>query len=234
MKSAIIACAFVSFITVVGQPVAALATTITFNTPNGTKLDDGRPVSAEATLTTTTDLVTVTVRNLQTSIKDIEQTISGISFALDNLKTGTTVVSSAGLERTVHSNKSFTDGASVPTGWIVLLDGQSMQLMLPDPVTDHTIIGPASGSSYSNANSTIAGNADNNPFLYGPVTFSIKVPGITSSTHVDWATFHFGVCAQYIPLCVTNVPEPGTITTFALGAFGLIATVATKRRKRAA
>jgi hypothetical protein len=190
----------------------ATATTIGFSTPGGTILSGGQPVDAQATFVTSANTITITLDNLQTNIKDITQVISGVSFALDDLKTGTTILSSLGQERSVNSNKSFTNGPSVPTGWDVVLDGQSMQLMLPDSDSTHTLIGPANGSKYTGADSTIAGDAGNNPFLVGAVSFVVSVPGITAATQVEWATFHFGTCAEYIPLCSTPVPEPATVT----------------------
>ena len=190
----------------------ATATTIDFSTPGGTTLSGGQPVDALATFVTTANTITITLDNLQTNIKDITQTISGVSFALDDLKTGTTIVSSLGQERSVNANKSFTDGLSVPTGWNILLDGQSMQLMLPDSQSTHTLIGPAAGSKYTGADSTIAGGAGNNPFLVGQVSFVVNVPGITAATQVEWATFHFGTCAEYVQLSSTPVPEPATVT----------------------
>jgi hypothetical protein len=202
----------------------ATATTMDFSTPGGTILSGGQPVDALATFVTGANTITITLDNLQTNIKDITQTISGVSFALDDLKTGTTIVSSVGQECSVNANKSFTAGPSMPTGWDIVLDGQSMQLMLPDSDSTHTIIGPATGSKYTGADSTIAGTAANNPFLAGPVSFVIDVPGITAATQIEWATFHFGTCAEYIPLCSTPVPKPATVTltvTALVGAIGV-------------
>jgi hypothetical protein len=195
---------------VLGLAISAPATTISFSTANSTV--GGKPVDAQVTFVTTTNEILVTLENLQTKISDIAQVISGVSFELSNNKTSTTLGSSSGVERTVNSNRTFTDGLSVPTGWQILLDGTSMQLMLPDGMDTHSIIGPASGTKYSNANSSIAGSSDANPFLAGPVTFAIPVNGVTSSTTVDWATFHFGICATYVQACNTFVPEPGSMT----------------------
>ncbi len=202
---------------VLGWATSAAATTITFNTSNGTTVNGNRPVNAQALFTTSANLVTITLTNLQVGIKDISQTLTGVSFALDNLLTSTTISSSAGLERTVNANRTFSDGAVVPTGWINLLDGQSMQIMLPDNYGSHAIIGPASGSTYAGANSSIAGSNDN-PFLTGPITFSIPVPGVTAANTVDWAVFHFGPnCAEYSLACKTSqVPEPGTLSLVAI------------------
>ena len=214
-----------------GFATSTSASTLSFSSPSGTTLSNGRPVDAQAIIATSANTVTVTLSNLQVGIKDITQTISGVSFALDNLATGTTITSSAGLERTVNSNLTFSDGLTVPTGWEVVLDGQSMQLMLPDSVLTHTIIGPASGTKYTGANSTIAGSSDNNPFLIGPVTFVINVPGATAASKVDWAVFHFGTCAEYVTSCQgTPVPEPATL---GLATTGLAcAALALWRRRR--
>jgi len=217
---------------VLGLTASVSASTISFATPSGADLSNGRAVNAQATFVTAKNSLTVTMSNLQINIKDITQTISGVSFALDNLMTGNTITSSAGYERAVHSNSTFTDGASVPTGWQILLDGQSMQLMLPDPVVSHTIIGPASGSTYPGANSSIAGDANDNPFLAGSVTFAINVPGITASTKVDWAMLHFGTCAEYVQLNPTSsVPEPAT-ATLVVTALACAATIGWCRRKQ--
>jgi len=206
---------------VLGLAALAPAATVTFSTGNGITVDGNLPVNAEVTLTTSTNQIALTLKNLQTKTSSIDQTISGVSFALDNLLTSTTISSSAGLERTVKANRSFTDGLIVPTGWNILLDGKSMQLMLPDGAGMHTIIGPASGSTYANANSSIAGSSDN-PFLAGPVTFVIPIAGVTSSTKVDWAVFHFGVCAQYVQACNVLVPEPGSLTLAGLAVCGAV------------
>ena len=79
--------------------------------------------------------------------------------------------------------------------------------------------------------STIAGSASDNPFLAGTVTFDIPVPGVTSSTHVSWATFHFGVCADDVQVCQSNpVPEPAT---WSLAAMALVGGALMYRRGRA-
>ncbi len=212
-----------------GSAIAASASTITFTTNNNHV--GGLPVDGQVTFVTGTNEITVTLENLQTKISDIAQVLSGVSFALDNLHTSTTIASSAGLERTVHGNQSFADGLSVPTGWEILLDGQSMQLMLPNGMDDHSIIGPAGGNNkYSSANSSIAGNSNNNAFLSGPVSFVIPINGVTSATTVDWATFHFGICACYVQACNSFVPEPSTVTLVGI-ALGCGAIAAWRRRR---
>jgi hypothetical protein len=232
LKSTMLLGAFV-LATVFCPADLATATTIDFSTPGGTTLSGGQPVDALATFVTGANTITITLDNLQTNIKDIAQTISGVSLALDDLKTGTTIVSSLGQERSVNVNKSFASGPSVPTGWDIALDGQSMQLMLPDSDSTHTLIGPATGSKYTGADSTIAGAAANNPFLAGPVSFVVNVPGITAATQVEWATFHFGTYAQYVPLCSTPVPEPATVTLAVTALVGAIGVGWSRRRTKA-
>ncbi len=71
---------------VLGLAISASATTITFTTGNGSTVDGNLPIDAQVTLTTSTNLVTLTLSNLQTKITDIDQTLSGVSFDLSNQK----------------------------------------------------------------------------------------------------------------------------------------------------
>ena len=86
----------------------------------------------------------------------------------------------------------------------------------------HTIIGRSSngtysGGTYSNANSSIAGNGPHNPFLEG-VTFSLSVVGVTASTTITAATFSFGTTAGNTLAGTASVPEPSTWMLLLAGA----------------
>ena len=54
------------------------------------------------------------------------------------------------------------------------------------------IIGPPGGATYSNANSSIAGNGPHNPFVNQTGTFVVTVAGVTAATNITSATFSFG------------------------------------------
>ena len=58
------------------------------------------------------------------------------------------------------------------------------------------------------------------------------MPGVTSSTHVSWATFHFGVLRRIrLQVCQSNpVPKPAT---WSLAAMALVGGALMYRRGRA-
>jgi PEP-CTERM motif len=202
----------------------AKATTISFVTPTGATVQNNEPVSAQATFITGTNTVSVTLSNLQTNMLSADQALSDVTFALSNGKTKATLVSSQGLARTVQSNRSYVDGGLISTGWV--LTSYQGSLVLDDgwfanAGPAHTIIGPATGTTYSHADSSIAGDKANNPFLAGAVTFVLNVPGVTASTKITDATFYFGACEQCINGKGKNVPEPATMTLAALALGGL-------------
>jgi hypothetical protein len=203
---------------------AAKATTISFVTPTGSTVQNNEPVSAQATFITGTNTVSVTLSNLQTNMLSADQSLSDVTFALSNGKTKATLVSSQGLARTVQSNRSYTDGGLISTGWVLttyqgslVLDDGSFAYAGPA----HTIIGPPTGSTYAHADSSIAGDKANNPFLAGAVTFMLNVPGVTASTKITDATFYFGACETCINGKSKNVPEPATATLAAVALGGL-------------
>jgi hypothetical protein len=73
--------------------------------------------------------------------------------------------------------------------------GQPSQLLLP------------SGTSFTNANSSITGGQFN-PFVVGPETFTLHLSGVTAATTISSATFSFGTGPEaFIP----GVPVPGPI-----------------------
>jgi len=210
------------------------AATITFGTNGGEKLENGLPINGQATLVTSKNLVTITIRNLQPGITSLDQNITGLAFVLSNGNTSQNLVSSAGISRDVLANKTFVDGPLVSSGWQISVWDGTMFLETVDSEVDpsHTIIGPATGLTYPKADSSIAGNAASNAFLAGPVTFNIKVKGIDENTTVSSAIFDFGVCGTNVSLCQTTpVPEPGTLV-LAVMATGGVATIGFRRRRR--
>src|SRR5262249_9507552 len=136
--------------------------------------------------------------------------------------TGGSLTGSAGMERTIASNGTFTDGPIVATGW-ELDNGQGFPFRVHVLGTGvgpaHTIIGKPDGSNvYSNANGGIAGNGPHNPFLANTVVFDVAITGLPSTAFVSSALFSFGTTeGQNIvvngggPGGGGRVPEPGTI-----------------------
>jgi hypothetical protein len=139
------------------------------------------------------------------------------------------------MERTVNSNGTFTDGSVLSTGWKLTSSPLELDVLGAPIGPAHTIIGPPGGSDlYSNANGSIAGNKPHNPFLAGPVTFTLNIPGVTDDSTVDSATFSFGTTAGVnVPGVPAQpfVPEPGSLVLAAVAVLGLA--VARGRRRLA-
>jgi hypothetical protein len=198
------------------------ANTVTFVTPAGATTSGG-PVDASAEFTTSSDVLTITLSNLQANPTDVAQLISDLSFGLNSGQTSGSLSSSSGLERTVAKGGAFTDAATpVDTGWA--LTGLQLSVLGTPIGPGHLIIGgPDASDKYSNANGSIADNPSHNPFLAGAVAFTIDIPGLTSDDSVNSATFSFGTTAGidtvngifHIPEVI--VPDGGT-TVFLLGA----------------
>jgi hypothetical protein len=98
---------------------------------------------------------------------------------------------------------------------------------------EKTIVGPPNGSNlYASANGSIAGNDPHNPFIGQSATFTLAIPGITSTTTVTNAIFSFGTTeGSNVPGRPPQVvPEPATA---ALLGGGLIALAWILRRRKA-
>jgi hypothetical protein len=93
----------------------------------------------------------------------------------------------------------------------------------------HTIIGaPDASNLYSSANGSITGGS-HNPFLAGPVSFSLTVAGVTASTVITNAIFSFNTTAGTEVPGIPGIPEPLTLSLTGAGLLSL----ALARRYRA-
>ncbi len=201
----------------------ALASVITINTPFGATMG-GEPVDVQAVFTTSTDTVSIVVNNNIVDPVSVIQNLSDLGFELSTGQTSATLTSSLGVERTVYDNKTYTPGGSVATGWAV--DNQFIDIRLhvlgtlvgpahtiignPDPVTD----------TYANAGGSIAKTGGpHNPFLFGPVSFTLNVPGVTDTSTVTRVLFSFGTSEGNNIF----VPVPGTLLLLGSGLLGLAA-----------
>ncbi|MBL8820578.1 MAG: hypothetical protein JNL58_31435 [Planctomyces sp.] len=207
---------------------------------NPTGSFDGKPVSARADLTTSANQITLVLYNTIVDPEAVIQNLSAFSFTISTGQTVGSLFSSSGKERTVYENKTFSDGGVVSTGWALSSSGGGLLLNGLDGAAEvpaYTIIGNPNGgtNTYLNANKSIAGNKPHNPFLHGPVTFTLNVLGVTEDSQIDSATFSFGTAAgnDVAGLLVgggpTAVPEPASMAVWgsvlAVGAFA-------RRRRR--
>jgi hypothetical protein len=218
-----------------GRPVEGGS--ITYMTPNGSNESGGNPVDATATFTTSANVITVVVNNLEMNPKTVAQNISDLFFTVSTgQKTGSIdQTHSSGTSRTVNGNGSFTDSGSVsPSHWSLQTSGSQLHLndlTAGQPI--QTILGSPGSGGYTNANSSIKGNGPHNPFLFGPVTFTLDVTGVTANSNITAVTFSFGTEAGDNVSGVSAVPEPGSIVLAgsALAIMGVVGVV--RRRARA-
>lgn len=224
--------------------LTALCQAQVYNTPTGSTAG-GQPVNAMATFTVSNGMVHVVLVNNQANPTSVVQNLSDLGFTVSSGLTNGSLTGSAGLERTIAGNGTYTDGAVVATGWV--LDHTGAPFHLNDLGTgavgpEHTLIGAPGGSNvYNNANGGIAGNNAHNPFLAGPVTFDISIPGLTANDYVNSAFFSFGTTSGVNVTGVRtggggpngNVPEPGSIAMLTgMGIGGSLFAFARLRRRR--
>ena len=197
----------------------ARANTITLTTPL-VSTTSGGPVDASAAFTIGAGAITITLTNLEANPTSIAQLISGLDFTLSTGATTGTLASSSGQQITVNGGGTFVLGSTVATGWG--LNGNVSGGLQLDALgfigPKGLILGPPGGSTYSNANGSIAGNGPHNPFLNQTATFVVDVTGVTASTSITGATFLFGTTAG---ANIVKAPEPSTISLLLIG-FGFL------------
>jgi hypothetical protein len=192
----------------------------------------GQPVNAQATFTTGAGTLMITLQNFQNNPTSVIQCVSAIGFTLSSGQTSGSLVSSSGLARTIASNGSYSDGGMVAAGWV--LSGLTLDVLSGPGHAGphHTAIGGPDGSNvYSNANNSITGNGPHNPFLAGPITFTLNIAGLTAASDVNSMFFQFGTAdgTNRVPgVPPPSVPDSGT-TVMLLGA--AIAGLGLLRRK---
>jgi hypothetical protein len=161
----------------------AQASVITYVTPAGSVDGAGNPVSAEADISSTGGVITVTLKNLQGNPTEAGQLLSDVRFTLGvynkvtQTETGffggtgtldTNVAKTFGIYRTVFGDRSFSlDGSPQAPGWALENTGFSAyrlcDLCPGGSGPEHMIIGPPvglgnnDGFHYANADNTIKG-----------------------------------------------------------------------------
>lgn len=195
-----------------------------FVTPSGSNDTNGDPVSAKADFVVGAGKITVTLSNLQASIKDAGQLLSDLTFTIKGGDNGDSLYTSgSGTQVTISGTGVPTLGSTVNPKWRFSAPGTNgftLDGLSGANTPKDTIIGPpGTNGDYSNANGSIAGNHAHNPFISETATFVISAPDVTASTSIASATFSFGTASgDNIDGKLVHAPEP---TSLALAAIGL-------------
>jgi hypothetical protein len=228
LKKLLVATAFA-----VGVAGTAQATVFTFGA-SGTGTDGAE--SALATITPSTNALTVALSSLQPSPTAAGQEVSDIEIMLGNTPTSASLAGSSGTLINIAPGGAVTPYAGSISHWGVALSGSTITLATAGngsvggkPID--LIIGPG---PYTNANSSITGR---NPQIQGTGTFDLTALGITSDTTVTGVVFSFGTGPDSFltgvptttPIIPVPVPEPSSMAILGAGIIGLALVV---RRKR--
>ena len=223
---------------------SAGAATVVFSTPTGSTVDDGA-VNASATFITAPGSITVVLSDLLADPKSVGQLLSDVSFTFTGASaTGAALGFNIGQEVTVADNGTATTGGFVATGWGLSAPGPTTLHLdgLGQPTTpSHLLIGPPDASgTYSNANSSIAGNDPHNPFLNQTAGFVIDLLDPTALATITGVIFSFGTTegAELVtgtpggtptPFEIGPTPIPSTVWLFA-GALGLLGMLSQRKK----
>lgn len=194
--------------------LATSSSRATFVSYTASGTNDGRPVSASASFTTSNGQIVITLTNtlLASSFRDAGQAISAITFTLSN-SVGTVGTQTASgqlgnidarshvwqwyptwgwVTNPNYGKVTYTSGN--PNRWVdnspQIKSWHSTVTLTPG---GQQMIAPymANGGDYGSPNSNID-DGNNNPYVIGTATFTLNLGNITANTNIMGMTFQFG------------------------------------------
>ncbi|HXA45367.1 MAG TPA: hypothetical protein VNZ25_07675 [Candidatus Angelobacter sp.] len=207
-----------------------------YYTPAGAG-DSNGSVDASAQVIVGNGMVTITLTDLLQNPTSSGQTLSGLEIDISGAIGTATLASSSGLTSTINPDGAYTPGVyqnslghwgaddSVNLSAIGLVSHQPYDL----------IVGPDSAGGFSGAGTYSGANkglGNFNPYVLGSATFTVDIPGVTSSSSISGVNFEFGTAPETVPaVSYSPVPEAGSIYGAAPVALGLLPLSAAFLRK---
>jgi hypothetical protein len=184
--------------------------------------------NVSGTLIAADNKVSITLNNAltNTQVMSVNQNPSALYFDVSGYAGNATLTSSSAAQTTnVQGNGlAIPAGGVSPNEWVVVnnvtLGGGSLGVCVICPdggfseaAPNYLILGGTGSGLYPNANGSIADNAPHNPFLIGPVSYSLSVPGVTANSSFSNISVQFGVIADFLN------PTPNSLTLTTPGVY---------------
>lgn len=188
---------------------------------------DGRPDNGLVTFSFTSPTsLSITLQNTAgpSQLGGISSVLDGVAFNLSGALSGVTLTGGQAVGTVTATNGlvfnnpsgGITQTGSNPFGWSIQQQGSTLELFA----------GNGSFKPYGIVNNNITvtdgiDNAEHNPYLNGPVTFTLNLTGLSGTPAVTSANLYFGTSPDI--QAGSPVPLPGALLLFAPGLAGLTA-----------